>query len=447
MSAPSTRRPGISRLLPILVIVSAAMLRAAALGVGSSHLSEDRDDYLVVAQQYANVGFWTPFKGIPNSFRPPLYPLVIAAILKAGGGNAALGLLQLVLGTATVALTWQMGRQLGLASWSLVAAILVALDPLLIDYTTFPMTETLFTFLVALLVKVAAPAASEKASRRRPLLKAAAVGVIFGGCALCRPTIWPVAGLAAVWLCVRSRRAGESVKQLMFAGSIAAVGVATVVAPWALRNWQILGSPVFTTTHGGYTLLLGNNREFFRQVADRPLLEEWRDSAPDRFQRAWFQDLVSEMDRQIGPAAGEIAQDRWMYRRAWQDIAAEPRLFLRACLLRFAEFWNVVPLTPSRSEFVSVAVWGAGTGYLIELVLFVVGIVGLSRRWESPWVFPLLLILNFTLVHLFYWSNMRMRAPLVPLIALVASRGIAEIYSLVMRRSQTSLADAAKGRH
>jgi hypothetical protein len=203
---------------------------------------------------------------------------------------------------------------------------------------------------------------------------------------------------------------------------------------------------VFTTTHGGYTLLLGNNREFFRQVADRPLLEEWRDSAPDRFQRIWFQDLVSEMDRQIGPGAGEMAQDRWMYRRAWQDIAAEPRLFLRACLLRFAEFWNVVPLTPSRSAFSSAAVWGTCAGYSIELVLFVAGIAGLCRRSDGRWVFPLLLILNFTLVHLFYWSNMRMRAPLVPLIALFASRGIAEIYSLVNRRHQASVMEAAQDR-
>ena len=39
---------------------------------------------------------------------------------------------------------------------------------------------------------------------------------------------------------------------------------------------------------------------------------------------------------------------------------------------------------------------------------------------------PLLLILNFTLVHLVYWSNMRMRAPLVPLIALIAARGLGQ---------------------
>jgi hypothetical protein len=180
-----------------------------------------------------------------------------------------------------------------------------------------------------------------------------------------------------------------------------------------------------TTTHGGYTLLLGNNQEFFHQVAARPLGAAWRDSQLDRFQRTWFRDLISEMDRQIGPGAGEIAQDRWMYRRARHAIATEPRLFLRASLLRFAEFWNVVPLPPSRSAVSAVVVWGLGAGYSIELVLFVAGLCTLFRRWDDRWMLPLLLILNFTLVHLFYWSNMRMRAPLVPLIALVAVQAIA----------------------
>ncbi len=348
MSALLARHPGASRLLPILAIVVAAMLRAAALGVGSGNLADDRDDYLVVARHYADEGFWTPFVGIPNSFRPPLYPLVIAAILKAGGGSVALGLLQLALGTATVALTWHLGQRLGLGLMSTVAAALVALDPLLIEYTTFPMTETLFTFLVALLVTVATPNRSKAVERWQTTLRAAGIGAVFGACALCRPTIWPVAGLAAAWLLWRSRRTHGRIRDLLWTGAVAVLAAAAVVSPWMLRNWKILGSPILTTTHGGYTLLLGNNEAFFHQVAARPLLEEWRDSRPDRFQRPWFRDLVADMDRELGPGAGEIPQDRWMYRRAAHAIAAQPRLFLRACLLRFAEFWNVVPLPPSR---------------------------------------------------------------------------------------------------
>jgi hypothetical protein len=59
-----------------------------------------------------------------------------------------------------------------------------------------------------------------------------------------------------------------------------------------------------------------------------------------------------------------------------------------------------------------------------ELGLFVAGLFGLARIGDRRWVLPLCLILNFTLAHLVYWSNMRMRAPLVPLIGLVAAVGL-----------------------
>lgn len=436
MSTALARRTVASRLLPILVIVLAALLRAVALKMGSGHLADDRDDYLLVARQYADAGFWTPFKRIPNSFRPPLYPLSVAAIVKAGGGPAALGLLQLALGTATVALTWELGRRLGLGLLSAVAAALVALDPLLIEYTTYPMTETLFTFLVILLVTVATPKRYEGPSQGRSMFNVAAVGALFGACVLCRPTIWPVAGLAAACFLWRVWRSGERIGPFLRASVVAGIATAAVVSPWMFRNWKILGSPVMTTTHGGYTLLLGNNTAFFNQVAARPFLREWRDSEPDRFQGPWFRELVQEMDREIGPAAGEMAQDRWMYHRALRSIAAEPRLFLRACLLRLAEFWNVVPLNPSRSMVPAAAVWALGAGYALELVLFVAGLGTLARYWDNRWAFPLLLILNFTLVHLLYWSNMRMRAPLVPLIAIIATRGLAGLCSLFRSDAQ-----------
>ena len=429
MPASLARRPAASRLWPIVVIVIAIMVRALALRIGTGHLTEDRDDYLLVAQNYVENGFWTAFKGIPNSFRPPLYPLVIAAILSVGGGSMALGVLQLILGAATCTLTWRIGSRLGLGSYAVIAAGLVALDPLLIEYTTFPMTETLFTFLIALLVLIASPNALNLDSPTR-LWRAAAVGAVFGACALCRPTIWPVAGLVGLWILWRSRKGGTPAR---------AIGPCTLrwlrrrllpsSAPWAARNWKILGSPVLTTSHGGYTLLLGNNDAYFHQVAARPLLDEWREREPDRFQQSWFQHVVSEMDTELGPGAGELAQDRWMYRRARTDISANPRLFVRACVLRFAEFWNVIPLSPSRTGAAAVVVWGTGAGYAIELILFVVGLISLARKWDDRWGLSLLLILNFTLVHLLYWSNMRMRAPLVPLIALVASRGIAEVWS------------------
>jgi hypothetical protein len=289
------------------------------------------------------------------------------------------------------------------------------------------MTETLFTFLVIALVAVATPClrpVAGPASSQGFVIRAVVVGILFGACALCRPTIWPMALLVAGWWLWRLLRTPERRKLLIVAGLAAALACAAVVAPWALRNWKILGSPVVTTTHGGYTLLLGNNADFFRDVASRPLTEVWRDREPDQFQQAWFARLIADRDREIGPGADELTQNQWMYQQAYKSILAQPRLFLRACALRFVLFWNVVPLLPSRSSLSQLVVWGLCAGYVIELVLFVAGLASLMWRWDWRWSLQLCVILNFTLVHLVYWSNMRMRAPLVPLIALVAARGL-----------------------
>jgi hypothetical protein len=427
MATDPTRGHTTGKLLPLALIGFAALLRIAAVVAWSGHLADDRDDYWTVARSYVEHGFWAPFVQFPNSFRPPLLPLGLAALLKCGGGTVALGALQVILGIATVALTRYTGLRLGLGRLSLVAAALVACDPLLIAYTTFPMTETLFTFLVIALVAVATP-------RRQPVagsssspgivIRAVVVGLLFGACALCRPTIWPTALLAAAWCLWRMLRTPERRRQMIVTELAAALACAAVVAPWALRNWKILGSPVVTTTHGGYTLLLGNNADFFRDVAARPLSDVWRDREPDQFQQAWFARLIAERDREIGPNADELTQNQWMYQQAYKSIRAQPRLFLRACALRFVLFWNVVPLLPSRSTLSQLVVWGFCAGYVIELILFVIGLASLAWRWDWRWALPLCVILNFTLVHLVYWSNMRMRAPLVPLIALVAARGL-----------------------
>jgi hypothetical protein len=68
-----------------------------------------------------------------------------------------------------------------------------------------------------------------------------------------------------------------------------------------------------------------------------------------------------------------------------------------------------------------VAAW-----YVTVYLLAALGVYRLrGKLLRTPWVYGLLLCLVFTAVHTFYWSNLRMRAPLMPFVALVASIAIA----------------------
>ena len=62
--------------------------------------------------------------------------------------------------------------------------------------------------------------------------------------------------------------------------------------------------------------------------------------------------------------------------------------------------------------------------------VYVVAAIGIWRlRWKllaPPWIWGVLLCVAFTAVHTFYWTNMRMRAPLMPFVAVVASAALAK---------------------
>jgi membrane-anchored protein YejM (alkaline phosphatase superfamily) len=77
----------------------------------------------------------------------------------------------------------------------------------------------------------------------------------------------------------------------------------------------------------------------------------------------------------------------------------------------------------------------AGCWYAILFLLAACGAV--FRRHEllrSPLVWGVVLCFTFTAVHAVYWSNMRMRAPLMPMVCLLASLGAVALYERLCRR-------------
>jgi hypothetical protein len=74
-----------------------------------------------------------------------------------------------------------------------------------------------------------------------------------------------------------------------------------------------------------------------------------------------------------------------------------------------------------------------GTFYLLEWGGVVIGVVSILRSRDRRWEPLLLLLAAFTAVHLLYWTNVRMRAPLVPALALLAVRGGERAAALLLR--------------
>lgn len=411
------------------LIALTLLIRGGVLIAQKSRLDDDIDAYRGIAEQLVQgEGFSHPATGRPTAFRPPLYPLLLAGVLSLGMGNLGIAVLHLLLGVATVLSTWRLGLRLNLGNGAQWAAVLIAFDPLLIQYSTVPMTETLCTFFSVLALNLLVPLPQ---SRRKQI----GAGAVLGLCILSRPTFLAFAGLMILVWIVQAWKAKEAKS---FPWSVL-LGMAVVTSPWMIRNQIILGRPKLTTTHGGYTLLLGNNPVFYREVVEAPWGTTWKGDSLKRWQNSLEEEMKSVNVRT------ELGRDRWMYERARRQIAENPGLFFRACLLRFLRFWNVLPPETARDaigrlwnracELAGLESWKSAAGVVEKIVSygialfyglligsFAIGVFRLTRReWPSDWPM-VLLIAGFCAVHLIYWSNTRMRAPVMPAIGLLAVR-------------------------
>jgi 4-amino-4-deoxy-L-arabinose transferase-like glycosyltransferase len=190
------------------------------------------------------------FKGleVPTAERPPVYPLMIAAVHQLGGTTEETQ--RLVLGSGFGALlivgVGLLGRELAGSRAGLIAATLAALAPFVVAADGSGESEAAFGPLLVLALLVA------YRLRRSPQLGTAAIlGLVIGLCTLTRSDGILLLSLPALVL-LRS-----SFERRWHALAVALLTFALVLAPWVIRNWVDLGRPVLSTNVG--TLIAGTN--------------------------------------------------------------------------------------------------------------------------------------------------------------------------------------------
>jgi hypothetical protein len=404
-------------------LLLAVLLRAGVLWKYRAELDEDRDNYYRIAEQIAGGhGYADPQTGRPTAYRPPLYPLLLAAIIRTGGGRIAIGAFQLLLGVATGWLTFECGRRLNLGRGSLIAGALVAIDPILLYQTSQVMTETLAAFLATMCLSL-----SLRPSKRRWALL---VGISFGAACLCRPTFWTFGILAgSLWLAGRIRvfvRQGWNHGVERRCALAVLLGVLTVVSPWVIRNQLVFGRPIMTTTHGGYTLLLPHNPEYTRAVVEQPWGTVWHAASFDD----WSASVEAELAAQQPPLDHthlkphvELARDKYLNAKARAYIQQDPVTAIKAGLTLLGRMWSVMPAAVDGTERASALRLAIAAFYIPLLIAFCIGLYRALRSGVPAWRLPIVLIFSYSAVHFLYWADMRMRAPLVPAIALLAVAG------------------------
>ncbi|MBX7164851.1 MAG: phospholipid carrier-dependent glycosyltransferase [Pirellulales bacterium] len=392
------------------ILCLALVLRAGVLVVEFGTLAADPDAYRALAANLRQHGVLGNGER-PTAFRPPLYPLLLAPVL--GAGDRGIAGLHFVLGAGTVILAGLLARAAGRGELAPAAMLLVAVDPILLRQSTVVMTETLAAFCAALVLVVATFA------QRRGTIGALALGAALGLAVLARPTFlaWTGLEILALGAAAVLRPAAVRPPAAWVRAGACVVGLAIVLGPWVARNRAALGRPIVGTTHGGFTLLLANNPEFYAHLRTAPWGEVW-DSA--RFNA----EVTPRLRRATTQA--ELASDERAYRMAREHIEREPAMFAWSCLVRLGRFWSPLPHRVGSTESLSRRAlrWAIAVFYAFEFAAALYGLWLLRGAWASePWRSTLLLALALAATHAVYWSDLRMRAPLTVGIALLASVG------------------------
>jgi hypothetical protein len=222
-------------------------------------------------------------------------------------------------------------------------------------------------------------------------------GLGFGLAGLCRPSLLVPAVLALIASLVVGP--GRRVQRLTRTAGLAAV-IMLVMTPWMVRNSLIFGEPIWTTTHGGYTLALANNPGAV-----------W--SGAEQFR--WWDSVNRDLAGLTEPEA-----DRRISRQVWKLARDDPWRFARSVIARLVHFWSVSPASavyPRGARAMTVA-WTVPLWIALVLGCF------RPRLWRWSAVASVCAIVGLAVVHAFFWTDLRMRAPVVPAIALVAAGAV-----------------------
>jgi hypothetical protein len=215
--------------------------------------------------------------------------------------------------------------------------------------------------------------------------------------------------LATLLVTARSRRTRREALVCLWAAVV-------TLAPWAVRNWVVFGRPGLTTTHGGYTLWLANNEDYYQYLGESQRTELWNS-----------RDLDNRYLQIRAALRDEVQEDRWAHEQAVATIRRHPGTFLYACLVRVGSLWGLVPqrLSPDESPARCLSRYAVGVWYAMLFGLAAWGLGRLGGQWRRrPWLWGVLLALTFTAVHTVYWTNLRMRAPLMPVVCVVSAVGL-----------------------
>ena len=423
-----------ARRLLLLVLFLAFVVRVGWVAYAGVHpqFATDPSAYLLQGETLARgEGYVNPLVDIANaehrarheplepaspaSFYPPGYPAFVGAVVWVVWHTPipdhavirTVGVLQAVLGTISVLLTYLIARTAFGTRVGLLAAALVAFYPNLVATTATLQLETVFVFLTLLTVFVLLPVATGDHPSRARLV---AGGLLTGAVALVRPTI----GLVIVALLVTLLIAHVPAATLLRSVGVVVALMIVALVPWTVRNEVRLHAFVPVSTGIGPTLCVSRNSEATGKL-DTGIM--YRKCQPHR--------------HFASPAALDVATSNYGIRRAVDWVIHHPfsELHMWGTRTRLAFRDDTSGLTDIREHmthfWTDVATFVSNAASFVVLAGAAIGAIVVLRRRSRAALFVLLTAVALSTQPIILYGDPRYRVPAEPFFAMLAAAGFA----------------------
>lgn len=345
---------------------------------------------------------------------PGAYWAVGAAAIYAGAymvfgiGGLAVVAVNLLSSALAIWGLWDLGRRWFGEIEGRIAALLFALWPMAIQFTTVLASE--LHFIAASLLGLMAWDRARRVATAGFWLWSLAAGLALAGGTYLRPIALLIPAALALAVLLRSPR--SSLGPILKAGVITAV-IFACVAPWSARNERVLGAPVFMSTNFWANFWMGNHPGTNGEYVPLP---EAVAGLNEVERSAYMREL----------ALGHLREDPagFVTRTVWKAV----RLHQRETI---GVGWNESGVRALAGDAGVTGLKLLSTGWWYAMLAAGLAGAGVLVRRRGPWAAllsePVWLWLYFTAIHAIIVVGDRYHMPAIPMIALLAGLSIGAV--------------------
>ncbi len=389
-----------ARIAVLLIVLTAVVVRLAyvVLIVGAdSAPTYDGIGYDILGVNLLQTGIYGSER--PTAFRPPGYPLFLAAIyLVFGHDFAAVRLVQVGVDALTCALTFAVGARLFNRRVAFLGALGLSLYPLQIYMVGEFYSET-FSFLLQMLALWLAAQMGKHTHWGLSLL----VGIMLAATILTRPTAALWAPLMVLWIGLLPLAWRQKLRD----GALMTLGLALVFTPWIARNYVVFREFVPIASLGGVGVWAGNN-PLSNGGGMLPNKQTWGEGAPEWGWMGW-------------EGLSETESSQRFLERGLSWIRENPLAFATLVPRKLLRLWSPTSFGVQFSRRASPLLTAVALPPYLLFLALAFGGMALSRRgWREQ--FPLYaLILGVNLLVALTYGATRYGIAMAPCLCLYAA--------------------------